>query len=99
MLLRNIYQVIIPVVLYITHALYFITCITIISPGYQIFRTFLILRAKLFPLGSWGKNSVLALSYWYQAQAAQDGAADIIIAKFFDVGYFTASGADPAYRR
>lgn len=32
-------------------------------------------------------------------QAAQDGVGDILIGKFFDVGYFAACGLSPAYKR
>lgn len=69
------------------------------SPGFQIYRTFLKVRAHLFPHGAWGKKKALLLSYWYQVQAAQDGVGDILIGKFFDVGYFAASGLSPAYKR
>lgn len=69
------------------------------SPGFQIYRTFLKVRAHLFPDGVWGKKAALLLSYWYQVQAAQDGVGDILIGKFFDVGYFAACGLSPAYKR
>ena len=69
------------------------------SPGFQIYRTFLKVRAHLFPHGAWGKKKALLLSYWYQVQAAQDGVGDILIGKFFDVGYFAACGLSPAYKR
>jgi hypothetical protein len=69
------------------------------SPGFQIYRTFLKIRAHLFPDGVWGKKAALLLSYWYQVQAAQDGVGDILIGKFFDVGYFAACGLSPAYKR
>ena len=69
------------------------------SPGFLLYQTFLTVRAHFYPSGSWGKKSARVLSYWYQVQAAQDGAADVIIGKFFEVGYFTANGASPAYKR
>ena len=70
-----------------------------LSPGFLLYQTFLTVRAHFYPSGSWGKKSARVLSYWYQVQAAQDGAADVIIGKFFEVGYFTANGASPAYKR
>ena len=71
----------------------------LISPGFQIYRTFLRVRAHIFPNGAWGKKAVVLLSYWYQVQAAQDGVGDILMEKYFNVKYFTVCGLSPAYKR
>ena len=49
--------------------------------------------------GIWGKKASKLFLYWYQVQASPDGVADIIIGKFFRVGYFNAAGINPAYKR